>query len=178
MQQDSSEDPRSTEGMVDYNWNSAGQQRQIESQADHIRRLVETIGRVEPEFRIADYGCGPGASTVNIMKPAIAAYRAHFPDDPIVARHCDQPGNDWNALFAMATGPSGYTHDNVRMEAAIGSFYDRMAAENSVALGTCFAASHWLNHPVHLHAPGTVWFTDLQGEARVQMAAQAAGQWN
>lgn len=179
MQSEKSGDPKSTEGMVDYNRNSAGQQRQVQSQADHIRGLVEKIGRVEPEFKIVDYGCGPGASTVNVMRPAVETYRAAFPDDMIVACHCDQPGNDWSALFEMATGPDGYAkgQDNLRIEAAVGSFYDQMSAENTVALGTCFAASHWLEHPVHLDAPGTVWFADLTGEARTEMASRAASDW-
>ena len=179
MQNQGSQDPKSTEGMVDYNRNSTGQQRQVDSQADHIRGLVEKIGRMEPEFRIVDYGCGPGASTVNVMRPAIEACRSDHPEIPIVACHCDQPGNDWNALFELATGPQGYMtdHDGIRIEAAIGSFYDQMAAEDTVALGTCFAASHWLEHPVHLDAPGSLWFADLVGDARRQMASSAAADW-
>ena len=52
-----------------------------------------------------------------------------------------------------------------------------MADAGSVAFGTCFAAHHWLEHPVTLDAPGTVWFADLKGEPRQQMAAQAAADW-
>ncbi|MEM9494298.1 MAG: hypothetical protein AAGC55_34450, partial [Myxococcota bacterium] len=88
-------------------------------------------------------------------------------------------GNDWNALFTLTAGPSGYLQDAqvVRTEAAIGSFYDQMVAPASVALGTCFFASHWLRHAVRLHAPGTIWFADLVGEARAEMAAIARRDW-
>ena len=113
------------------------------------------------------------------VRPTIEAYRSRFPEGPIAVCHADQPGNDWNALFKLATGPSGYVNgvDGVRIEAAVGSFYERMATDGSVALATCFAASHWLSHAVRLHAPGTVWFADLQGQARAEMAAFARQDW-
>lgn len=170
---------KSTEGMVDYDRNSALQQSIVRFNAGRIRGLIERLGHVEPELKIVDYGCGPGRSTIEAVRPAIAAYRARFPDAPISVCHADQPGNDWNALFELATGPSGY-HDGttaIRTEAAIGSFYDQMAAAGPVALGISFAASHWLSHAVHLHAPGTVWFADLEGQARADMAAIAQRDW-
>jgi SAM dependent carboxyl methyltransferase len=164
------EDQRSTEGMVDYGRNSAMQQRLVQYHADRIRDLVRRLGLVQPELKIVDYGCGPGPSAIDAVAPAIEAYCARFPEGPISVCHADQPGNDWNYLFDLATGPSGYRHiaETVRIEAAVGSFYDQMVAEGSVCLGTSFVASHWLSHAVCLDAPGTVWFADLTGEARVE----------
>lgn len=43
--------------------------------------------------------------------------------------------------------------------------------------GTCFGASHWLSETVCLHSPGTLWFADLQGSVRDQMAARARADW-
>jgi SAM dependent carboxyl methyltransferase len=179
MQSDSFESGKSTEGMVDYDHNSAAQQRLVRFHAERIHGLVDRLGHVRPEMKIVDYGCGPGTSAIDAVKPAIEAYRARFPKSPISVCHADQPGNDWNGLFALAAGPSGYLADAtaIRTEAAIGSFYERMAAEGSVALGTSFAASHWLSHAVRLHAPGTVWFADLTGDARASMAAVAQRDW-
>lgn len=93
--------------------------------------------------------------------------------------HADQPGNDWNALFTLLSGPEGYLEGRtaIRPEAAVGSFYDRMVSDESVDLATCFAASHWLSHAVRLDAPGAVWFADLRGEARREMAALARDDW-
>ncbi|MCP4316884.1 MAG: class I SAM-dependent methyltransferase [Hyphomicrobiales bacterium] len=179
MQSDNPEDQKSTEGMVDYNRNSAAQQQIIDSQAMQIRGLVEKVSNIGTEFRIVDYGCGPGISTINVMRPAIEACRSAHPGEKIAACHADQPGNDWNTLFGLVSGPSGYLNgtENVRTEAAIGSFYKQMAAENSVSLGTCFAASHWFSRALHLYAPNTVWFADLEGEARAEMAAFARQDW-
>ncbi|MFA3917225.1 hypothetical protein [Ruegeria hyattellae] len=179
MASDPIETRKSTEGMVDYNRNSSAQQQHAIMQADHIRRLVGKLGRVEPELRLVDYGCGPGMSAIETVRPAIETYRAQFADAPIAVCHSDQPGNDWNALFGLVNGPDGYLSDNgpLRVEAAVGSFYDRLVAENSVSLGTCFFASHWLSHAVRLNAPGTVLFNDLHGAARVQLAEMAYRDW-
>jgi hypothetical protein len=38
-------------------------------------------------------------------------------------------------------------------------------------------ASHWLRHAVRLHSPGTVWFADLTGQAREELAAIARRDW-
>lgn len=172
-------DQKSTEGMTDYNRNSAAQQQIVDSLAPQIRDLVGRIGSTRPEFRIVDYGCGPGISTINVMRPAIEAYQAAFPGEPIAACHMDQPGNDWNTLFALVCGPSGYLKDtqNVRVEAAVGSFYDQVVADRSVSLGTCFAASHWFSRALHLYAPEALWFADLEGAARAEMAAFAKADW-
>ena len=165
--------------MVDYNAHSSAQQSMVAAHVSTIRRLVTSIGPARPEFRIADYGCGPGVSTINVARPAIEAYRELDADGPIAVCHLDQPGNDWNALFALLSGPDGYLdrRSGIRPEAAVGSFYDRMLSDASVNLATCFAASHWLSHAVTLDAPGAVWFADLQGEARREMAALAREDW-
>lgn len=179
MHDDQTRSARSTEGMVDYDAHSSAQQSMVATHAATIRELVQNIGSVRPEFRIADYGCGPGISTINIARSAIKAYRELDGDGSIAVCHVDQPGNDWNALFTLLSGPEGYLEGrtDIRLEAAVGSFYDRMVSDESVNLATCFAASHWLSHAVHLDAPGTVWFADLQGEARRKMAALARSDW-
>ncbi len=170
---------RSTEGMVDYNGNSTVQQSRVATHASTISRLVKDIGPTRPEFRIADYGCGPGASTINVARPAVEAYRELDRSGPIAVCHVDLPGNDWNALFAGASGPNGYVEGRtgIRPEAAVGSFYDRVLSDESVNLATCFAACHWLSKAVRINAPGAVFFADLQDEARRQMAELARTDW-
>ncbi len=171
------EDQRSTEGMVDYNKNSAMQQELVTHHAGRIRDVVRRRGLVRPELRIVDYGCGPGPSAIEAVAPAIDAYRGQFPDAPIAICHADQPGNDWNSLFALTSGPSGYAAPAIRTGAAVGSFYEQMVDDGSVDLGTCFMASHWLSHAVRLDTPGTIWFGDLHGEARAELAALAQHDW-
>jgi SAM-dependent methyltransferase len=170
---------RSTEGMVDYDRNSSAQQVIVRTQEERIRALVERIRPVGSELRVVDYGCGPGTSAITAVRPGIEACRTVHPGLPVVVCHADQPGNDWNALFGLVWGPSGYrsSADGVRTEAAVGSFYEQMVAGASVDFGTCFAASHWLEHAVRLHSPGTLWFADLTGAARREMAEQARRDW-
>ncbi len=170
---------KSTDGMVDYGRHSVAQQQLVDVMAGRIRQLTERLGLVEPELKIMDYGCGPGPSAINAVKPAIQAYRARYPDAPIAVCHADQPGNDWNALFKLAAGPSGYLAGatNLRSGAAVGSFYQQMAAAGSVALGTSFYASQWLSQAVRLNAPGAIWFADLTGSARDELAALASRDW-
>lgn len=165
--------------MVDYDQNSSAQQSIIMSQEARIRSLAGRIGRAETEMRIVDYGCGPGRSAIAAVEPAILSYRANFPDGPVAVCHSDQPGNDWNALFGLVYGPSGYQahRKGVRTEASIGSFYDPVAPRNSVDLATCFAASHWLHRAVRLYSPGSLWFADLEGDARREMADLAREDW-
>ncbi|MCR9135192.1 MAG: class I SAM-dependent methyltransferase [Alphaproteobacteria bacterium] len=172
-----SETERSTEGMVDYGKNSAMQQQLVNYHAERIRDLVQRLGLVQPELRIVDYGCGPGQSAIDAVAPAVEAYRARFADATVSVCHADQPGNDWNSLFQLISSPRGYAAPGIRTAAAIGSFYGQMVANNSVDLGTCFMASHWLSHAVHLDAPGSVWFGDLRGAARVELAARAQSDW-
>ncbi|MEH6524927.1 MAG: hypothetical protein V7723_02555 [Sneathiella sp.] len=170
---------KSTEGMIDYNENSSAQQRLVQKHQSRLQSLVERLGDVGSEMRIVDYGCGPGKSTIETVRPAVAAFGAAHPDTPIVVCHADQPGNDWNALFRLVSGSSSYWNDNyiVRTEAAIGSFYTQMAPFGSVALGTCFAASHWLSQAVQLQSPETIWFADLLGDARSEMWRLAKSDW-
>jgi SAM dependent carboxyl methyltransferase len=126
-----------------------------------------------------DYGCGPGHSALDAVAPTIETYRRIAPQGVMVIRHSDQPGNDWGALFELIFGPDGYQREatGIRTEAVAGSFYSQLAAPRSVALGTCFAASHWLSRALLPYSPGTVWFADLQREARAEFEALARVDW-
>ncbi len=179
MKRKDQEHAASTEHMVDYDRNSYMQDQMVRSRAERLRAAVERIGPVAPEFTAMDYGCGPGHSALNCVAPVIEAYRRIEPQGAIVIRHSDQAGNDWNALLALVNGPDGYQRNAsaIRTELVPGSFYRQLAAPGSVALGSCFAASHWLSRAPSPHSPGTVWFADLAGEARAEFAALARSDW-
>jgi SAM dependent carboxyl methyltransferase len=169
----------STEHMVDYDRNSYMQDQMVRSRAELLRAAVERIGPVVPEFTAMDCGCGTGHSALDVVLPVIEAYRRIDPHGAMVIRHADQAGNDWNALLGLVFGPDGYQRNGsgIRTEAVPGSFYTQLAVPGSVALGTCFAASHWLSRAPSPYSPGTVWFADLEGEARAEFAALAHADW-
>ncbi|WP_169054198.1 hypothetical protein [Nitratireductor sp. XY-223] len=170
---------KSTEGMVDYDRNSAAQQQIVNTQSARIRELVECLSPAGPEVTVVDYGCGPGSSAVEAVRPSIEVCRARFPDLPVSVVHADQPGNDWNALFELVYGTTGYQGEagGIRTSAAVGTFYGQMVPANSVDMATCFAASHWLSRAVDVHLPGSIWFADAAGEARAQLWDQARQDW-
>ncbi|WP_419910521.1 hypothetical protein [Hoeflea sp.] len=171
---------KSTEGMVDYDRNSAAQQQMVNTQSGRMRELVGSLSPAGPEMTVVDYGCGPGSSAIEAVRPSIEASRAHFPELPVSVVHMDQPGNDWNALFQLVFGSFGYRggSDDIRTAAAVGTFYSQMMPASSVDMATCFAASHWLSQTVSVKAPGSIWFADLQGEARQTVWDQAVRDWS
>ncbi|MEO1194210.1 MAG: hypothetical protein AAFY02_20825 [Pseudomonadota bacterium] len=168
-----------TARMVDYDHHSLMQAQAIRNTAERIRDLVEAVGPAAPAFVVMDYGCGPGHSALDAVSPAVAAYRRLSPEGTLVVRHADQPGNDWGALATLAFGPEGYHKGAapIRTEFVVGSFYDQLADNGSVALGTCFIASHWLSRVLSLEAPGTVLFADLEGAARRAFEELARSDW-
>jgi hypothetical protein len=170
---------KSTEGMVDYHRNSKQQSYLVAGGARWIHTLVPEIGIVDPEFRIVDYGCGPGGTAIAAVQPALDAYRGLNAAAPVVVVHADQASNDWNALFALVAGPDGYGQNdrNLRIEASAGDFYGAMAAPGSVALGTCYTSIHWMSQALRLYAPGTVLHSEMPDAARTEMAALADADW-
>jgi hypothetical protein len=179
LQRNPQEKVASTEHMVDYDRNSYMQDQMVRSRAEWLRAAVARIGPVMPEFTVMDYGCGPGHSALDAVVPAIEAYRQIDPRGTIVIRHSDQAGNDWGALMALVFGPDGYQRNSsgIRTELVAGSFYTPLASPRSVALGVCFAASHWLSRALSPYSPGTAWFADLEGKARAEFAALARADW-
>ncbi len=159
---------KSTEGMLDYNENSSAQLQLVRLLSPLVRELVHSMDAPCAEFKIVDYGCGPGVNSIEMVKPAIEACLEKFSDTPIVVCHSDQVGNDWNTLFELVSGSDGYAHiaKGIRTEAAIGSFYDQVTSSETVSIGTCIFASHWLSQGIQLDSAGTVWFADLLSDAR------------
>ena len=170
---------RSTEGMTDYDANSRAQKRNALANSNVIADLASRVTNIEGQLTFADYGCGPGQSAIETVRPALKVWQASVPSKQISICHADQPGNDWNALMGLVFGDEGYMSggNSPLVRTSVGSFYDRMMPERSVSIGTCFFASHWLSSSVQLHAPDSIWFADLTGEARKKMWRLAKGDW-
>ncbi|MES0807999.1 hypothetical protein ABLO27_00860 [Roseibium sp. SCPC15] len=169
---------RSTEGMVDYDANSRAQKQNALHNSDVIFDLAKRVATQSLPLNITDYGCGPGQSAIETVRPALSAWSSR-PHTDLSVCHADQPGNDWNSLMGLVFGDNGYANDaNAPLvRTSVGSFYERMMPDSSVTIATCFFASHWLSQSVRLYAPETIWFADLTGEARKKMWRLAESDW-
>lgn len=176
---DQNKGDRATDGMVDYNANSTAQQQNALRNASVISDLAARVAKTSETLTFADFGCGPGQSTIETVRPALDIWRQRVPEKPMTVCHADQPRNDWNALIGLIQGDSGYAKNAnaALVMTSVGSFYERMMPVGSVSLATCFFASHWLNGPVQLSAPDTLWFADLTGPARDAMWTRARSDW-
>jgi len=162
-----------------YDTHSEAQSVGIRRQEARLRNAVEHLNVAVPELRIMDYGCGPGRNSITALHTILDALRRRAPALPVVAVHNDQFGNDWNDLFANVHGPDGYLHDfdHIRVEASVGSFFERVAGVASVDLGVSFGASHWLAHPIEIASPGSLFFCDVPEPARSEIATIADRDW-
>ena len=180
--QDNGADAQATDGMVGdgyYDRHSESQKNVIRGQEPRLRDAVRHLDLSGPELRIMDYGCGPGRNSMSAFHTILDEVRRRDAAMPIVAAHNDLIGNDWNGLFANVQGPEGYLHDaeHIRVEAAIGSFFEPVASATAVDLGISFAAAHWLSSAVRLKTPGSLFFCDLEEPARTQVADMADRDW-
>ncbi|WP_420584750.1 hypothetical protein [Ruegeria sp.] len=131
------------------------------------------------EIHIADYGCGTGSNAILSVKPAVKSFVDRYPGRSIFVHHVDQAENDWNTLFDCAAGQDGYANlsSSIRPVASVGSFFSMAAPASSIDVGTSFGASHWLSTQPVISSKGTLWFADLQGEARLELKRQAQRDW-
>jgi hypothetical protein len=165
--------------MIDYSGNSRPQKHSIQSRADDVREMADNVLASSDEIHIADYGCGTGLNAILSVKPAVQSFTDRYPGRSIFVHHVDQAENDWNTLFDCAAGPDGYANlsASIRPVASVGSFFSMAAPASSIDLGTSFGASHWLSTQPVISSKGTLWFADLQGDARLTLRRQAQRDW-
>jgi cyclopropane-fatty-acyl-phospholipid synthase len=162
-----------------YDSHSAIQGDTVLQQTERLRRAVRELGLDVPELHVIDYGCGPGRNSMAAFRAVLDEARRLRADLPIVAVHNDQIGNDWNDLIANIEGPDGYLKgvENVRVVVSARSFFERVASLGGIDLGMSFMASHWLPGAVQLHSPETLFFADMTGPERTEIAAVADRAW-
>ncbi|MEM1361468.1 MAG: hypothetical protein AAGF94_07075 [Pseudomonadota bacterium] len=176
------QDDQATSGMGGqgyYNRHSGLQNAGIHGQDARIRHAVELVRPRAEGLRIADFGCGPGRNSVGAMGNVVAALKERWPESDIVTCFNDQIGNDWADLFARLQDTESYLAQNarVRVEIAVGSFFEKVLSKRSLDLGLCFGSVHWLSRHVSVEAPGSLFFCDIPASAWKEIESQAAQDW-
>jgi cyclopropane-fatty-acyl-phospholipid synthase len=173
-----------TEGMGAkgyYDAHSEYQRIVVEGGDETIRSAVAglTLPENATAATIADYGAGTGATSVHAMGTAIAALRERSPGLPLLAVHNDVVTNDFTQLFRNVAGDGGYLDAPgapVYPAAAAGSFFTQVLPAETVHLGMCSNAAHWLREQPHVFTPEGMYFSQA-GDATAELAAQAARDW-
>jgi len=165
-----------------YDENSAYQMRGALSDAELVAHLAGELAptRARGTIVIADYGCAQGRVSNTLIQMAIDRLRSHEPEMPIAVYHNDLLGNDWAALFDRLRDPHSYLHSPggpVTPLISATSFYNPVTPPGIVDLGMSFAAAQWLSQPGPRGCGSALYFDQLDGPARAEMAAQALHDW-
>ncbi len=67
-----------------------------------IHHLPET-DPIRP-FTMTDMGCADGGTSLEMVRQAVGAVHARWPQRPITVVYADQPRNDYNSLFHLIHG--------------------------------------------------------------------------
>ncbi len=165
-----------------YDHHSDYQMRGAISEAE----LVETTaaGLVPDEGRgalvIADYGCAQGRVTNMLIHRAVEKIRAGYPDLPLSVYHNDLLSNDWATFLGHLRADDSYLSipggPITPLVSAI-SFYEPVTPRHMVDLGLSFAAAQWLASSGPTNGGTALYFDQLEGAAREEMADQAHADW-
>jgi hypothetical protein len=115
-------------------------------------------------FLLADMGCADGGTSLDMVRQALFAVRARWPQRPICMVYTDQPRNDYNSLFRIVYGLTplpAYLDEleDVYVLASATSFYKQILPAGTLHLGFSATAMHWLSRKPcditdHFHAVG------------------------
>ena len=116
--------------------------------------LKEALNNINEEallsnesFVIADYGCAGGGNSLPLFDPVIQFVRSKNPSKKIIIYLNDIPVNDFD--ITLRTVRDHFPTDkNIEPIAVKRSFFDQVLPDNTVDIGFCFTAAHWLSkHP-------------------------------
>jgi indole-3-acetate O-methyltransferase len=129
---------------------------------DAIHHLPET-DPAHP-FTMTDMGCADGGTSLEMVRQAVGAVRARWPQRPITVVYADQPRNDYNSLFHLIHGLTPLPtyldeFEDVYVLAAATSFYRPILPAGTLDLGFSATAMHWLSRKpcdltTHVHMIG------------------------
>lgn len=132
------------EGHGYYNLHSQ-QQANAASRAYGLWRQAASEVPLGPVLRIADFGSSQGRNSLEPMRLAVETLRDRRSELEIEITHTDLPQNDFNSLIELVSGPQSYVSTGVYAGARGGTFYGPLFASESLTLGWCSSALHWLS---------------------------------
>lgn len=128
-----------------YNSNSSYQMVTMEGSVPFIREAIDVLGILSSSnlIVIADYGSAHGLNSMYAMRKIIEYARATKKIDDtnqVLVAHNDLPTNNWTPLFELLN------QNNAYHGVAIGrSFYKSCLPPNSLSIGYCSSALHFLS---------------------------------
>jgi SAM dependent carboxyl methyltransferase len=129
---------------------------------------------------IADFGCAQGRVTNMLIRRVVERIRAGYPGIPLSVHHNDLLTNDWDTFMGHLRADDSYLSipggPITPLVSAI-SFYEPITPHQIVDLGLSFAAAQWLASPGPNDAGTALYFDQLDGSPRAEMAAQADHDW-
>jgi hypothetical protein len=144
-----------------------------------IRRMPNT--GTSSLFTLTDMGCADGGTSIDLVRQAIGAVRARWPQRPITVVYNDQPRNDFNSLFHHIHGltpiPTYLDEtEDVYVLASATSFYRPILPIGTLNLGFSATAMHWLSRKPcdlsnHVQAVGA------EGAELAAFAEQGRSDW-
>jgi SAM-dependent methyltransferase len=129
---------------------------------------------------LVDYGCAQGRVSNPLIRTAIQRLRQSHRDVPVQVYHNDLLTNDWAALFKLLRSEDSYLHvagGPVTPLVSATTFYEPVTPRGVVDLGLSFAAIQWLSRPGPQGCGSALYFDQLAGKPRAEMAAQAHADW-
>jgi len=172
------------EGGGAYNRNSSLQSACIGSALDFLMRCAERVPVDETDTRlvIADYGASQGRNSMAPIAAAIKVLRRRAGQSrPIAVVHNDQPTNDFTSLFEVVENdPASYLQGNpLVFPSVVGrSFYGPVLPPESVTLGWCANAAHWLSHVPPAPPDSLTWQSTAFPDIRAAFERQASEDWS
>jgi len=143
-------------------------------------RCMPNTGTSTP-FTLTDMGCADGGTSIDLVRQAVRAVRARWPQRPITVVYNDQPRNDYNSLFSLIHGltpiPTYLDEiEDVYVLASATSFYRQIVPAGTLHLGFSATAMHWLSRKPcdlsnHVQAVGA------QGAELAAFAEQGRSDW-
>lgn len=167
----------------DYDAHSEYQMRGALSDAELVNALADELRPDDAgsTIVIADYGCAQGRVSNVLIRWVVERVRARERDIPIAVYHNDVLGNDWAALFDRLREPNAYLYLSggpITPLVSATSFYNPVTPPGIVNLGMSFAAAQWLSQPGPRGCGSALYFDQLEGKARAEMAEQAHRDWS